>query len=263
MTTYAGDDPSELGTCFDSLIDQRRTPDELVIVRDIDLPSELVSVIEELDGRVRFPVRDIAVDERGRGHARKVGVERASSEFVAIIDADDIAMPSRLARQLDFFRTNPAVDAVGGYIGEFETDPDRIQTVRKVPIDPDAIRRTARYRSPLNHPTVTFRRQAVLDVGNYRHMEYGEDYELWCRLLANGKTLTNIPEVLVKARADDLISRRRGIDIARQEIELQRAIVETGFYGRTAAILNLLVRVPLRLLPKHLLERIYSRYFRS
>ena len=64
----------------------------------------------------------------------------------------------------------------------------------------------AYYRCPINHPTVMFRRDAVLDVGNYREMEYGEDYELWYRVLANGKELANIPEILVKVRATELIT---------------------------------------------------------
>jgi glycosyltransferase involved in cell wall biosynthesis len=263
MTTYVGDEVSELRECFDSLVTQRRLPDELVVVHDFDLPSELVAVIDDLESRADFHVRDVAVDERGRGHARKVGVERADSEFVAIIDADDIALPHRLERQLAFFESNPNVDVVGGFIGEFETSSGEVRAIREVPTDPDAVRRMAHYRSPVNHPTVMFRRQAVVDVGNYRHMEYGEDYELWCRLLSNDRVLANVPEVLVKARADGIIARRQGWDIAKREIELQRAIVETGFYDWKIALLNLSVRIPLRFFPKRLLERTYRRYFRS
>jgi amylovoran biosynthesis glycosyltransferase AmsE len=94
-------------------------------------------------------------------------------------------------------------------------------------------------------------------------MEYGEDYELWCRLLSNDRVLANVPEVLVKVRADGVIARRQGWDIAKREIELQRAIVETGFYDWKIALLNLSVRIPLRFFPKRLLERTYRRYFRS
>jgi glycine/D-amino acid oxidase-like deaminating enzyme len=75
--------------------------------------------------------------------------------------------------------------------------------------------------------------------------------------------LANVPEILVRARADGVIDRRRGVDIARREIELQRAIVETGFYDRKVALLNLSVRIPLRLLPERILERTYRRYLRA
>lgn len=262
MTTYSGDDPSALHACFNSLLRQARQPDETIIVRDYDLSPELVEVITEFDSNASFTVRDITIDERGRGYARKVGVEKATSDFIAIIDADDIACPERLSRQLAYFGTNPSVDVVGGYIGEFETTPDDIQTVREVPIESKKISRMAYYRCPINHPTVMFRRDAVLEVGNYREIEYGEDYELWCRLLANNKKLANIPDVLVKVRATELVTRRQGREIAQREIQLQRAIVQAGFYGWKVALPNLAIRIPLRLLPKRLLKQIYRKYLR-
>lgn len=263
MTTYSGDDPSALQACFKSLLEQERRPDEVIIVRGYDLPSELVEMITGFETNAPFTVRDISIDEQGRGHARKVGVEKATSELVAIIDADDIVCPDRLSRQLEYFDANPSVDVVGGYIGEFETISGNIQSVREVPTETDEISRMAHYRCPINHPTVMFRRDAVLDVGNYREMEYGEDYELWCRLLANDKKLANIPDVLVKVRTAELVTRRQGREIARREIELQRAIVQAGFYGWGVALANLVIRIPIRLLPKQFLKQIYRKLLRS
>jgi glycosyltransferase involved in cell wall biosynthesis len=263
LTTYAGDEPSALQQCLESLREQKRKPDNVVIVRDKNLPTDLASVISEFLSRASFDVKDISIEDQGRGHARKVGVRKAESEFVAVIDADDIATPNRISAPLEFLQRNPTIDVVGGYIGEFEETPDRITSIRQVPTEPAAVRRTAYYRSPLNHQTVTFHRSAVLDVGNYRNMEYGEDYELWCRLLARGKQLANIPEMLVKARATELMERRTGLEIARLEVQLQRAIVETGFFGWNVALPNIALRVPLRLLPKRLLFRIYRRLLRQ
>lgn len=49
-----------------------------------------------------------------------------------------------------------------------------------------------------------------------------------------------------EVRAADLVDRRHGFDIARREIQLQRAIVRTGFYGRGVALANLAIRIALR-----------------
>ena len=263
MTTYDGDTVSDLDECFESLIHQTRQPDEVLVVRGNDLRTELEETIIEFESTTGFTVRDISITERGRGYARKVGIKKASSEFVAIIDSDDIACPNRIQDQLEYLCENPSIDVVGGYIEEFETVPEEIIGVREVPTNPDDVERMAYYRCPINHPTVMFRRDAVIEVGNYREMEYGEDYELWCRLLANNKNIDNIPKVLVKARASGLIGRRRGRRIARHEIELQRAIVRSGFYGWSTAVLNLGVRIPLRLLPERLVRGFYYKFLRT
>lgn len=263
LTTYSGDEPLPLQKCFKSLCDQDYQPDEVVIVRDKNLPSSLVEVIRDFEERSDFQVYDIEVEERGRGHARRVGVNRANSEFIAIIDADDIAKPDRIREQLNFLSKNPAVDLVGGYIEEFGTDSNQKNSIRKVPTGSEKIRRMAYYRNPINHPTIMFRRNAVVEVGNYKNLEYGEDYELICRLLSHNKTVRNLPKVLVKARATSLIERRKGWNIACQEVQLQREIVETGFYNTGVAFMNLLIRVPLRFLPKNSLQTIYRQFFRS
>lgn len=263
LTTYDGDDPSNLHDCFTSLLEQTRQPDEVVIVRGRHLPSELVEVIAEFKMHASFSVYDIAINEQGRGHARRTGVEKANSEFIAIIDSDDIACPNRLSRQLEYYEANPSTDVLGGYVGEFTTIPHDITYVREVPLELNEIERVAHYRCPINHPSVMFRRNAVLDVGNYREMEYGEDYELWCRLLANNMKIENIPEILVKVRATELITRRQGRKIARREVQLQRAIVQSGFYGWGIAFANLCIRIPLRFLPEQYLKQIYQKVLRS
>ena len=263
LTTHKGDNRSDLKGCFDSLEYQSRTPDEVLVVRGEYLPEELVEIIKEFDQRVDFAVRDIIIEEKGRGYARSIGVESASFEHVAIVDADDISCPHRFQTQLEYFEDNPDTDFLGGYIGEFSDSPDRIQSIREVPTNSSSIRRMTYIRCPINHPTVMFSREAVLEVGNYRNLEFGEDHELCCRLLNNGKKIANIPQILTKVRAANLIERRSGGKIARREYELQRAIVQTGFYGWPLALFNLLIRIPLRFLPKRILSSLYQLLFRS
>jgi len=263
MTTYNGDEVSHLNECFESLIQQTQQPDEVLVVRGHNLRSELEEAIIEFRSTAPFTVHDISVNERGRGYARKVGIRKASCEFVAIVDSDDIVCANRIERQFKYMCKNPSVDVVGGYVEEFATTPEETKGIREVPTNPDDIKKIAHYRCPINHPTVMFRRDVVLEVGNYREMEYGEDYELWCRLLSNNKCLDNISEVLVKTRAEELLDRRRGKKVATKEIQLQRAIVQSEFYGWGTAIANLSIRIPLRLIPERLLQWIYYNYLRT
>ena len=64
-------------------------------------------------------------------------------------------------------------------------------------------------RNPLNHMTVMFRRSAILEVGNYQHFPYLEDYSLWSRMLSKGYQIRNIEDVIVRARTSMALVRRR------------------------------------------------------
>ena len=58
--------------------------------------------------------------------------------------------------------------------------------IRDIPIGMPNIKKFAIYRNPVNHPTVMFRKQDVLDTGNYLPQLWFEDYYLWARMLQRG-----------------------------------------------------------------------------
>ncbi len=88
----------------------------------------------------------------------------------------------------------------------------------------------ARWRAPVNHPTVMMRRSHVLAVGGYSGFVGIEDYFLWGKLLAAGRSLDNLPDVLVKMRAGAALGRRRGgWRYLRVEAALFRRFVQIGF----------------------------------
>lgn len=155
-------------------------------------------------------------------------------------------------------------DLVGGYIEEFEADPERPHSRRTVPCEPAAIRQSAKLRNPINHTTVLARRQPILDVGNYRQLRLGEDYELWTRLLAAGYTFVNSPRVLAKVRAGPQMYRRRGgFTHVYGEFDLQRRLAATGFVSRPRAAANFVVRSAPKVAPNAVRGRIISTLLRD
>jgi glycosyltransferase involved in cell wall biosynthesis len=251
LPTYRGDEPSELAEAIKSITTQTITPDEIFIVKDGELTDDLESVINEARGESSITVRTYQVEQnQGLGNALRVGVENCSCDLVARMDADDLSVQSRFERQLSFLVENPDVDIVGGYIQEFSTNPDSPISRREVPTTHTEIEQMARFRSPMNHGTVIFRKESVLAAGNYRPVDRMEDYDLWIRMLLQGATFANIPEVLVKVRAgEEMYGRRGGWEYAREEIRTQREFHERGFISTPIFIFNLLTRVPLRLIP--------------
>ncbi|WP_323191239.1 glycosyltransferase [Halostella sp. PRR32] len=263
-TTYAGDDPRELAASLDSIRDQSRPPEELVIVKDGPVPEGIEETIDLAEDEAAFPV---VVDElstnRGHGGALKRGFQVASGEYVAIHDADDICLEDRFRKQLSVIDETGA-DVVGGYIAEFEDDPAETHAVREVPTEHENIVSMAKFRCPINQTTVVARRSAVLRSGNYRAVDRMEDYELWVRMIQNGYRFRNLPDVVVKVRAgSEMYGRRGGLEYAREEIRIQRYFHEIGFISFPRAVANTIVRLIPRLLPTSVRGALYQRWLRE
>jgi glycosyltransferase involved in cell wall biosynthesis len=264
ITTYRGDDPDELSTALESVIEQTLSPSEIVLIKDGPVTAELDETITSYQDNHPdlFSISELETNQ-GQGKARRVGVEKVNNELVAMMDADDISLPSRFQQQADYLQDNPEIDAVGGYIAEFGSDPQNTHAIRKVPTEPDVVARKARFRSPLNQTTVMARKKAILDAGNYRATDRMEDYDLWARMLTDDATLANIPEVLAKVRAgSEMYERRGGWEYASEEIRQQREFLRMGFVSRSIALLNIAIRVPTRLLPNRFRSVLYSRILR-
>lgn len=265
MCTYDGDDPDELSTAIESVIDQTLPPAEIVLVKNGPLPEPLEAVIESHRSAHPDVFSVIGLGRnRARGVARQLSIERCRHELVALMDTDDVSVSDRFQTQIEYLNEHPTVDVVGGYVAEFESDADRPYAIRKVPLDPDVLADKARFRSPLNQPTVMARRQALLDAGGYRDIDILEDYDLWVRVLMNGGTITNIPKVLTNVHAgENMYKRRGGMEYVRAEAKLQYDFFTTGFIGLPILLFNLAVRIPIRLLPNVLRSELYSRVLRS
>lgn len=265
IATYEGDDPNDLLRALQSVIDQTVPPNEVVVVADGPLSPDLEGVLEEIGEEHPNLLRRTSLsDNRGLGAALNHGVKTCSHEWIARMDSDDVAVEDRFERQIEYITENSETDVVGGYIGEFEQDPTRIETIREVPTSPDELRSTAQVRNPLNHPTVMFRRSAVLDVGNYRPLRSMQDYNLWMRMIAEGYTLANIPAILVKCEGgDELFRRRGGVDYARTEAKLQYEFLQLGVISLPIFLLNVSSRLPLRLAPNRLRGLVYRMILRD
>jgi hypothetical protein len=116
------------------------------------------------------------------------------------MDADDVALPQRLARQVNYLQAHQDVVCVGTAVHLID-GAGRFLRDGHPGMDHEAIQRRALAGDcPLNHPSVMLRRAAVEAIGGYRaEFEPAEDLDLWLRLGEIGR-LTNLPEVLMKYR---------------------------------------------------------------
>lgn len=264
LPVYAGDRPDFLARAFRSAVhDQTRRPDEVVVVRDGPVPAELAAALEELAASSPVPVRRVDLPLNvGLAAALEAGLAACAHDVVARMDADDVALPERFARQLPVVESG--VDLVGSALEEFGDDDGVTLAVRTPPLTQEHIASRARIHSPFNHPTVVYRRSAVERAGGYRELPLLEDYWLFARMIASGARTANLPDPLVRYRVGAGAYRRRGgWQLFRSELALQRRLHAEGFTSTPQLLRNVLVRGGYRLLPVAVRQLAYRRVFAS
>lgn len=132
--------------------------------------------------------------------ARNAGLHASQAELVAFLDADDIAKPDRLSKQVAYMLSNPEVAVVGSYITCFSDTKGLIRT-QQFPTGPSRVAQVLELGNPLAQPAVMLRKSMAMAVGGYRDaFKLGaEDYDLWLRL-SEKHPLDNIPEPLTLYR---------------------------------------------------------------
>lgn len=257
MSTYYRDNPLFLQQAFDSLIMQSLPASELVLVEDGRLTPELDALIAAYRKKlniisVRLP------DNFGLGIALQIGVKLCRTNLIARMDSDDIAVPQRLQLQYEHMLRNPHLAVLGGHIDEFSDNPTTPLRQRRMPLCHSQIKRFAWLRSPFNHMSVMFRKDAILAAGNYRHLPSFEDYDLWLRVLKSGYQCENLDQVLVLARiGNGLMQRRSGWNYVRSELKAVSGFHQYHLIPLPVLGFNLLTRFILRIAPRSVRKLAY------
>lgn len=194
MATYNHD--KYLRESIKSILSQTYTNFELIIVNDNspDKTDEIIRQFVDGDQRILY----ISNEKNLKLSAcRNKAIKAAKGEFVVIVDSDDLCMPNRLEKQLEYFSKHPECDVLGtSFCLFFDSNMDECKSIVSA--------NTADIYNgqPLVHgPTCMIRRSVFLEHG-YFNSKYddAEDYELWSRWFSQGVVFNNIPEVLYKKR---------------------------------------------------------------
>jgi GT2 family glycosyltransferase len=180
-----------------SLRGQTFTDFEVVLIDDgsTDDTKGVLRAAAVADARFRV----ITQTNQGLVASLNRGIAEARGTLIARLDSDDLAMPDRLAMQVDFMRRHPDVAVVGSAIRII--DAHGVAHRRQAyPCAPEEVRSALLYGCALAHPAVMMRRDVVLAIGGYREsFRHAEDYDLWLRL-AEKHELANLPQELLRYR---------------------------------------------------------------
>lgn len=157
--------------------------------------------LEELEKWIpsRLAGRVITNEPYGVGGSLARMVEECKTELCARIDADDINVSQRLEHQVSYLAANPDVAVVGGNMHLINSQGEVSDQQCTPHRHHDDIVHMLMFTNGMAHPSVMFRRSAILHVGNYRELSGVEDYDLWLRV-ATQYRLANLDLPLVYYR---------------------------------------------------------------
>lgn len=219
---------------LESMMKQTIKPDEIVLIEDHAISDEMRRTINGLSERYDVTVRiytNHRLDGKGLSAVLAYGVKKCKNEYIARMDTDDIAKSDRCEKELEVFVENPQLSIVGSWVDEFYGSPDNVVNTRTAPKSMEDITNRFKYTNPFNHPSVMYKKSAVLDVGNYNpSYTASEDYELWYRLIKNGYFGTNIQESLVEFRlGENFKKRRRNIKSFKAKKHIKKKMLDERF----------------------------------
>jgi glycosyltransferase involved in cell wall biosynthesis len=213
-----------LAPAVQSILDQDFKDFELLVLDDgsTDQSLAVLQKFADQDARVRI----ISRPNRGLVKTLNEGVGLAKGQYIARMDADDIAFPERLRLQAKYMDEHPECVCVGSSV-ELMDESGRKLTIWPQLQDDDAIQREAmKGHTTICHPSSMIRRSVLIACGGYRSSMYpAEDLDLWLRLGENGK-LANLAQVLLRYRMHGASISGLAAKDGRQRVAAKRACDE-------------------------------------
>lgn len=257
MTVYSGSNNYYLDAAIESILNQSYAPSEVVII----INGKIDEKCEEVIGKFGKKLRLYRFKEnKGQGYALSFGLEKCKYELVAIHSDYDIAMLDRFEKQVSYFEQHD-VDILGGQIIEIHNKTNQIFGIRKVPLTDRDIKTYMRTRSPFNHPTVMFKRDKILEVGNYPNIRYMADYALWIN--SYDLKMANIDVVLAKVRIDNsLLNKKGGFRYISSIRTVEHLLHKKRLINWFEMEFNIISRSFVAILPNFIRKRIYKHVLR-
>jgi glycosyltransferase involved in cell wall biosynthesis len=274
MAVYAGEQPEYFRESVESMLVQDLPPAEFVLICDGPLTPALDALTVSFAAARPGLFRIVRLPEpSGLGIALGEGLLHCTTEYIARMDSDDIALPGRCGKQLSFMREQgldlcgSAVEEFIGSVGLPSGKPVEFRGKRRrrrLPLSHEELVRFSRWRNPMNHPAVMFRRSAAFAAGNYRDMPGFEDYDLWLRMIHSGAKLGNLEEALVYMRIGAGLYRRRGgFEYIRLNFQFWKRAYLEGFVNMPGFLAMVICRTAVSLLPDFFRAGLYRVWLRE
>ncbi len=187
-----------LASAIESILGQSFDDFEFLIVDDASTDESRALIRGYSDSRVRLVENSINI---GQTNSLNRGLGLARGLYVARLDADDIALPQRLGRQVDYLARHPETALLASASCYIDADGRVWRQNPAIATLHNAIAWQLIFNNCLPHSSIMMRRQAVVSSGGYNmDFKWAQDYELYSHWIRSGERLACLPEPLVQIR---------------------------------------------------------------
>ncbi len=262
MSVYKKTNLKELIISIESMLNQSVKPDQFVIVWDGPVSNEIYEVAERYDSDNPNMFTFVQLEKNsGLAIALNKGLEVCRNNLVARMDTDDYSFSMRCEKQVKEFQSHPQLVLLGTAIETYVNSPK--ETAGKsiyYPQDMENIKKMIRRNSAFSHPTVMFRKNVIESVGGYDpDLRRSQDHDLFSRLIYAGYECRNLPEILLRYKADnDNIIRNKNKESIRTRILIQKRMLERNQCNIVDYIVIFLETEIASVVPNQIFKLVYS-----
>jgi glycosyltransferase involved in cell wall biosynthesis len=201
-----------LSKSIESILEQTFEDFEFIIVDDssTDASREIIEKYASEDKRIRLLCNSV---NQGLAVSLNRALSESRGEFIARMDADDIAVGDRLEVQYNFLKEKPDIDLIGSSLYYIDFAGNTIAHYHAI-TEPEILKKLILYKNISPHPTWMFRRKIISHLRGYRNLPASQDYDFLMRLLKVGYVVSNIDTPLLYYR------------VHRQKISFDASIVQ-------------------------------------
>lgn len=185
-----------------SIIHQTYDNLEIIVINDCstDKTGSILKNLAKEDSRINY-IENIENLKLPRTLNKGIGL--AKGEYIARMDADDIAISNRIEKQMNFLYSNPDIDLIGSNVQSIDSQGKKLHYRSYMPLTHEAITNGLYWKSTLMHPSILAKKSFFKDLDGYNIIPYAEDYDLWIRGFLTGKKFHNLEDVLLLYRSHD------------------------------------------------------------
>lgn len=228
---------------IDSILKQTEPDFQFIIICDNPDNIEIINLLnsyQEIDKRI-----EIIVNKKNIGLTKSLnlGLRYCKGEYIARMDADDVAITERFSKQKEYLDNNAEIDAVFGYVYEFSSENMRDARLRRLPLNNKGLFASLFYVNGLVHPVVMLRKKTLIEkkITYDETMRRSQDYDLWLTMAVNGCEFRTIEAPLLYYRvSENQISHKNKNEQSKDALNIRIKCINNYFetYGNTDKILR-------------------------